>query len=253
MSNGLKPNFVLKAPCRGMFIWRNLVIVLDTGKLVVFGDPGIFDLFDDDVLVGSQCVRVHYLDGAYVDAFVLNYEDYPTPNDFQNTLCLILREGSGFVAKLLMQYDETSEAPGKLVFAEPPDCLGLPILDNNYESQATKMVVGPTCGRLLTLAVIQHDSWPMPTIYVARLLLTKESVAFGPAIPLSTNGMPLLFDVTCMDFDDGIGLFVVGTHRGDVCVRTFGATLPPSSLSSNLPSLRTSPDFKVGENFNQSV
>lgn len=59
--------------------------------------------------------------------------------------------------------------------------------------------------------------------------------------------MPLLFDVTSLDFDDGIGLIVIGRLSGEVCVRTFGATLPSSSLATDLPSLHASPDFKVSE------
>lgn len=234
-----------------MFIWRNRVFVLYTCKLVVFGNSGDSDRFDDNVLSNARCIRVHYLDGAYLDFCVLNYEDHRNENNFQDTSQSILCEGNGLVAILTIRYDEASEVPGKLVFVEPPDCLELPVLKKKYASQPTKIASGPSCGRFLTLAYIHHGSYPLPTLYISQLIPTNESVAFGPAIPLSAEGMPLLYEVTSMDFDDGIGLFAVGTLGGEVCIRTFGGTLPPSSFNSCLPSFRVSSEFTVSDLFDQ--
>lgn len=230
-----------------MCIWRNRIVVLYPGKIVVFGNLAGSDQLGDETLSSSQCIRVHYLQAAFDEFFVLNYDNYPDANGCQDALRLILREGSGFVRSLLIRYDEGSDTPGNLVFATTWSRLELPCMENDRNTEAAKVVVGPTCGRILTLTNITHPSWPMPTLYVSQVTPTQESIAFGPCIPLSTKGMPLLFDVTSLDFDDGIGLIVIGRLSGEVCVRTFGATLPSSSLATDLPSLHASPDFKVSE------
>lgn len=150
MSNGLKPNLFKKAPCRGMCIWRSRVIVFYPGKIVVFGNFAGSDQLGDETLSSSQCIRVHYFQAAFDEFFALNYDSYPNANGCQDVLRLILREGSGFVRGLLIQCDEGSEAPGNLVFATTWSRLELPCLENDCDSEATKVVVGPDVGQHYT-------------------------------------------------------------------------------------------------------
>lgn len=39
---------------------------------------------------------------------------------------------------------------------------------------------------------------------------------FGEYVPILRRGLPLLFEVSCLDFDDGRGFIVFGTVSGDV-------------------------------------
>lgn len=214
-------------------------------KVVVFGDPQVSCEFNDDLLTSAQCIRVHHFNAVYADSFVVNHEGRCNKLNHRPTLSLILRDGVGEIRNLLIRYDEAVEAPGNLTSLAQTDYLDLPSPDPTYYAEVPLMAVGYAGARMITLSINMSMSWSLPALYVAQTIQTDESFMFGPATPLSTKDLPLLYEIACMDFEHGSGLFVFGTVSGEVCIRSFGSTLPPSSLRVDLPSIRQPSDFKV--------
>lgn len=186
-------------------------------------------------------MQVHYMSSACVEMFILD-NNGPTGAEYcQPALHLAARGAHGDVYLLSAHYDEPLE---QFLFDEE-SYLNLPFV-NHQKFRARILRIGPSSRIALSLTFNNHHSKLLPCLYTAQITSTDNSIIeFGPAIPLLTKGMPLLYEITSMDFDDGCGLFIVGTINGEACVRSFGATYTPSSLNNVLPVLQEPSDLKV--------
>lgn len=185
-------------------------------------------------------MQVHYMSSACVEMFILDNNGPTGAKYCQPALHLAARGAHGDVYLLSAHYDEPLE---QFLFDEE-SYLNLPFV-NHQKFRARILRIGPSSRIALSLTFNNHHSKLLPCLYTAQITSTDNSIEFGPAIPLLTKGMPLLYEISSMDFDDGCGLFIVGTINGEACVRSFGATYTPSSLNNVLPVLQEPSDLKV--------
>ncbi|KAL5510909.1 hypothetical protein ACEPAG_4666 [Sanghuangporus baumii] len=96
-------------------------------------------------------------------------------------------------------------------------------------------------GRILFCATLRgrKAKWD-PVLHFARLRASSSSGSIeivGSYIRIAKTDQPLLHLLSCVDFDDGNGLLLMGTHNGDVRIASVlsESVLTPTSTDCDIP------------------
>ena len=241
-------HFFVKEPCVKMFLWKRHIFVLYPHKVVIWSDDTPNDQLEYDFLGHVGCTQIYFFDwGAYVDAFIVKGDNqakdtWSEDRILENVLRLILRDGQGYVSSYEIRYEQAPDGLNQFSFRR----VGfLQISDTcNSVFEARILCLG-TSTRRIVVNVLDQQAWHKSLLYTAPIIEQDGSFGFGTPVLLDMSGMPLLFEMTSMDFDDDMGILVFGMRSGEVIVRTFGNRVPARCLKNDLPTLDTRSDFKV--------
>lgn len=103
-------------------------------------------------------------------------------------------------------------------------------------------VLGPSSNYMAYVDAYPGMSMEIPTLQIvgfektfgADCTILHKSIATLP-----TRGLPLLHNTTALDFDDGVGLLVIGTSTGELCFRRYLSSnaITPGSIVDDLPDI----------------
>ena len=231
-----------------MLWWEGHGFVLFPSKFDIYEDDLSYDRISDRHINRVVCTQIHSFERcAFVNAFVLNGEAQVHDMLPGNALHLVMRSGQGRIYSYMVHYEHVSDPSKRFSFIKTGYFQLSEI--SGYMFKATKLCVGPSRGQLI-VHTLDQMAWHKSLLHTAPIIEQQDGTfKFGAPVLLDMSGMPLLFEMTSMDFDDGVGVLVVGTHSGEVCVRTFGNKLPVRCLKSDLPTLHGHSDFRVSMSY----
>ena len=230
-------------------MWKGHIFVLYPHKVVVFDDSNTNANIDNDLLSGATCTQIYYFEyGAYVEAFVLKGERPArvSGNHSENTLHLCLRCGRGSVFFYKIHFNDLA-APRERFSFEQTGFFKEAVSDPCYY-KATKLCMGSSHRRVIVHA-LDDENWRRSIFYTAPIIAGDGKFDFGQTTVLRVDDLPFLYELTSLDFDDGLGILVFGMRNGEVYVRSFGSMLPDRYIRKVLPIRNLPSDFKVSHRF----
>ncbi|EJD00057.1 uncharacterized protein FOMMEDRAFT_170114 [Fomitiporia mediterranea MF3/22] len=258
---GVLPDSTTEAPqesCVTMAIKDGYIFTLHRSAIDVFVLP---DIASSTYEAGAEAeakyvTKLPLTSGAFDGRFTAG-DDEQGANDSLVFLRLHFQDfKSGLREALIFREDSTGSTSSFTVSDAPsgnhPD---VPVPQTLYHYS-----FGVSTQMVFCMTSHANQAWIPPALSISHVQYAPgvgESslyAKFGEYVSVQRTGLPLLYDISCLDFDDGRGIIVFGTNSGDVRFASFleSDIIPCQSLQDDLlENLECAPVTSACRNLSQ--
>ncbi len=235
-------NHNLKTPCHAMGIWRDCLFLVFDCSIEIFSLSMIeFPAMGSADRMGRQSLslpslRVDGCGGWIGEAYIYDASQVSGTMDQSLHLSIRDRRGYQYVRTIVQSQDgsfswdtDFPKEPGFVKAKTYMHCIGV---STEYQ-----------------LRLVSED---IPTFYPAALELTRHPRSLDAETGLCprygerqkfiicSHNLPILDLTTAMDFDDGAGVILLGSCRGEISIIQFvdRSTQVPGSVPDDLPTVK---------------